>query len=192
MVRTCFATGRAKFIRLDVFKQGCSFFDRSHKQLFLFDSSCFFLTAAVSFLTSLKSSCSFFDKSHNQSFFILTGRTSSCSCPTTWRRRSGVTSGCLTRGCRRRRATSGATPTRRRRRSGSRCSNRSASATSRPTQVRPSLLVQFAVLRIRDLVPFLTPGSGMGKKIRIRIRDPDPGWTARMIFARAQKQFFEL
>jgi hypothetical protein len=32
-------------------------------------------------------------------------------------------------------------------------------------------------IRVRDLVPFspLDPGSGMGKKIKIRIRDPESG-----------------
>ncbi len=38
-----------------------------------------------------------------------------------------------------------------------------------------------SVLRIRDQVLFLTPGSGTGKKNQ----DPDPGWTSRIIFPRA-------
>jgi hypothetical protein len=40
-------------------------------------------------------------------------------------------------------------------------------------------------IRIREPVPFRTPGSGMGKKL-------DKGWTTRIIFPRAYKQFFGL
>jgi hypothetical protein len=39
---------------------------------------------------------------------------------------------------------------------------------------------------------FLTPGSGIRYGLKIRIRDPDQGCTTRIIFSRAQKQFFEL
>jgi hypothetical protein len=41
----------------------------------------------------------------------------------------------------------------------------------------------------------VNPDSDPGfwyKKIGIRIRDPDPGWTTRIIFPRASKQFFGL
>ncbi len=52
------------------------------------------------------------------------------------------------------------------------------------------------VLRIRGPVPFwpLDLGFGMGKKSRsvFMMQDPDPGWTSRIIFTRAWKQFFEL
>jgi hypothetical protein len=42
-------------------------------------------------------------------------------------------------------------------------------------------------IRIRDPVPFrpLDPGSGVGKKIKIRIRETDLKWTSRIIFPRA-------
>ncbi len=33
-------------------------------------------------------------------------------------------------------------------------------------------------------------GSGIGKKVRIQIRDPDPGWETRIILLRAEKPFF--
>ncbi len=40
---------------------------------------------------------------------------------------------------------------------------------------------------------FMTPGSGMGKKIRTRIRDPDPWWTTRIIFpSELRHNFFGL
>ncbi len=55
-------------------------------------------------------------------------------------------------------------------------------------------------IRIRDRGSgaFLTPGPWMGKNqdpgsgSGIRIRDPDPGLTTRIIFPRAYKQFFGL
>ncbi len=51
---------------------------------------------------------------------------------------------------------------------------------------------KIAAVSVADLDPgsgdFLTPGSGMGKKNQ----DQDPGWTTRIIFLIAKKQFFGL
>jgi hypothetical protein len=47
----------------------------------------------------------------------------------------------------------------------------------------------------RDLVPLFDPGirdPGYVKRIKIRIRDPDPELTSRIIFPRAWKQFLGL